>query len=445
MSIRKVILLCLGCACFAWGFAENTLNMFLDYNRFLDKDKNTVLLVDYQIPYRNLVFVARDGGYFATLNISVEFIHGDSVTIGQDVTDNIGISNKADASSKQKSYLNRLSFVLDNAASELRFSATDINSQKSFSWQFPVHKLPPAAIMSDLELNSEVRPDTLQFLAKFHRKNVLYRPEPSILINRTFNDNVYLFLEAYHNEAIASGSNLLNLSLEKDSLVIMDEYIDYLPEKPSESFSLKIPLAELALGKYTGSVTLQSGETTETRSFEFVLVEDTEEFVYLFTNPDEEYDLMRYFVGNRMPADWKGYSLEKKRRYATQFWANMATSTKRDVKSIVSLVQERVDFANRYYGHLSPGWTSDMGRIYIRNGAADDIDRDVSSDQSRFVRKDYQIWKYSTGNKAVYVFVDIQMNGNYRLIYAENDDMENSDPDWMRFLGTDFDESRLDN
>ncbi|MCK9309454.1 MAG: GWxTD domain-containing protein, partial [Candidatus Cloacimonetes bacterium] len=105
----------------------------------------------------------------------------------------------------------------------------------------------------------------------------------------------------------------------------------------------------------------------------------------------------------------------------------------------------RIDFANRRYGSSLAGWKSDMGRVYIRNGAPDDIERDTSSDQARFVRKDYQIWKYYTNQQPVYVFVDTQMSGKYKLIYADSDDLENSDPDWMRYLGTDFDESRLDN
>jgi len=111
----------------------------------------------------------------------------------------------------------------------------------------------------------------------------------------------------------------------------------------------------------------------------------------------------------------------------------------------MDMIQERIDYCNKYFGHHKAGWTTDMGRIYIRNGAPDEIDRDTSSDQSRFVRKDYQIWKYSTQRKPVYIFIDIQMSGNYRLIYVDDDDMENSDPDWLRFLGADFDTSRLEN
>ncbi|GAB1468527.1 hypothetical protein MASR2M64_12590 [Candidatus Cloacimonadota bacterium] len=443
--MNKVISLFLMCICSSYLLAANTLNMFIDSNRFLDKEKNTILLVDYQIPYPNLVFMAKGGGYFAEVNVSVESIRGDSIAIVQNITDNIGVSNKADTVSKLKTYMNRLSFALDNSVSELRFRAIDIYSQNSFEWQFPVEKLPSNTILSDIELNSEAYADTLQYLAKFHRNGVLYRSEPSILINRTLNDFAYLYMEAYIQPADTNGSNLLNLSLEKDSLIVMDEYIDYKPAKAIESISLKIPLADLSPGKYSGIVTLQSGEVTEARSFEFVLIEDIEELNCLMTDPDEEYILMRYFFGNRVPTDWNNYNTEKKRRYITQFWNSMATTTKRDVKGIMSLIQERIDFANRRYGSSLAGWKSDMGRVYIRNGAPDDIERDTSSDQARFVRKDYQIWKYYTNRQPVYVFVDTQMSGKYKLIYADSDDLENSDPDWMRYLGTDFDESRLDN
>ncbi len=64
----------------------------------------------------------------------------------------------------------------------------------------------------------------------------------------------------------------------------------------------------------------------------------------------------------------------------------MAFSTNRSVQSIMDLVK-RIDYANRNFTHFKQGWTSDMGRIYIRNGPPDDIQRDTSSDESRFCEK----------------------------------------------------------
>ena len=90
-----------------------------------------------------------------------------------------------------------------------------------------------------------------------------------------------------------------------------------------------------------------------------------------------------------------------------------------------------------------------MGRIYIRNGSPSDIEGDVesltSSDETRYVRKDYQIWKYSGLNKGVYLFVDNQFSGNFKLVYVSNDERESTFPDWRKYLGNDFDETRLEN
>ena len=97
-----------------------------------------------------------------------------------------------------------------------------------------------------------------------------------------------------------------------------------------------------------------------------------------------------------------------------------------NTQTMLDQISERVDYANYYYSHFERGWTSDMGRIHIRRGKPDDIEVGTSSDEARFVRKDYQIWKYQGRQKAVYLFTDIQMNGNYRLIYVEGDQRESS-------------------
>ncbi|MDY0217996.1 MAG: GWxTD domain-containing protein [Candidatus Cloacimonas acidaminovorans] len=429
---------------FSTLLGSDKLNMFIDYNRFLDKNKNTILLLDYQIPYENLAFLATNNGYFAELNVKVKITEADSIFLEHEINDIIGVKNKADTGNRKKSYLNRLSFTLHKPLYTIQFSALDINSQKNFFYKFQIETLPPSSLLSDVELNSEVRPDTSQYLVKFKRNNVLYRSEPSILFNKSINDYIYLYLEIY-NWNSTSESCLLNLSLEKDSLVVMDEYIDFQSGPGSESINLKIPLKDLNPGFYNGTIVLQSAERTEERNIEFAVIEEKEEEFFLFANPDEEYELMRIFLGNKIPSDWGKMNQDTKKRYITQFWRDMAFSTNRSVQSIMDLVQKRIDYANRNFTHFKQGWTSDMGRIYIRNGPPDDIQRDTSSDESRFVRKDYQIWKYVSGKKPVYMFIDIQMNGNYRLIYVENDDLEASNPDWMRYVGSDFDTSKLDN
>jgi hypothetical protein len=129
-NIRFLLLSMALCLAFNVLIAQPRLNMFLDSNRFLDKNQQTILLLDYQVPYPSLVFLAQNNGYFAELKVVVQFVEADSILMQQEVTDNIGIRNKADAANRQKSYLNRLSFILDKPSTEVVFQAVDQTLRK---------------------------------------------------------------------------------------------------------------------------------------------------------------------------------------------------------------------------------------------------------------------------------------------------------------------------
>ncbi|HNT52418.1 MAG TPA: GWxTD domain-containing protein, partial [Candidatus Syntrophosphaera sp.] len=240
-------------------------------------------------------------------------------------------------------------------------------------------------------------------------------------------------------------SGLLILTIQKDSLIVSDEYLDFTPQSDSEGITLRIPLAELKPGRYDGDLEFQLGDRSETREFVFFVTEPREDQYFVFPDPDQEFQLLRYFLGSNLPTNWKSYSEEAKRRYITLAWKNYAQSNDTSPQAMLDTVRGRVEYANRYYGHFDPGWTSDRGRIHIRNGKPDEIESSTTSDETRYVRKDYQIWKYRGRINAVYLFLDMQMNGNYKLIYVNNDDNENSHPDYMRYLGDDFDTSELSN
>lgn len=424
--------------------AADFLNVHISTQRFLDKDLNTVIHIDYQIPYNGLVFLAQKGGYFAQVEVLVEVVQADSVVFDQLITDNIGISNKDDAYST-KTYLNRVSYLLDDDAYLFRIKATDINSQKQFLWAFQADKLAPGTVLSDLQLCSEVRPDSSSYLEKFHRGKVLYRTQPSHIFDKNDFEQVNLYFEIYSNPEQRKESSLIVLSVEKDSMVVSDDYLDFVPLSNIDGINLKIPISDLGAGKYNGRLELQLGDLTVQRDFEFFVTEPKPVLYFLLTNPDEDLRLLRYFVGHQEPPDWLSYDDQTKRRYLSSMWKNWSQTGSMSTQDALDIVRERVDYSNKLFSFFEPGWTTDMGRIHIRNGKPDEIEKGTSSDESRYVRKDYQIWKYRGRINAVYLFVDIQMNGNYRLLYVENDDKESSNPDYLRFLGDDFDTSLLSN
>jgi GWxTD domain-containing protein len=68
--------------------------------------------------------------------------------------------------------------------------------------------------------------------------------------------------------------------------------------------------------------------------------------------------------GEQTATDWKALSLDKQRRYCTEFWRSLGASKGRSPQDMIKLIKERIDYANQHFSHLKNGWTSDMGRIY---------------------------------------------------------------------------------
>lgn len=442
-SIKAILILAL-LMCGGMLFAQAKLNMFIDYNRYLNVAGKTVLHIDYQIPHRNLVFLAHKGGFFAEVDVVVDVVQGDSLLFRRTVADNIGVSNRDDTVS-DKSYLNRVSFLLEDSHYVFRFNALDKNSKRVFNWEMDIAGLHPESLVSDLEICSVVKPDSSTSMSKFLRGKTLYRTEPSLIFDKKLTPTAYLYFELYPDEEQIGNSQLMILTLEREGEVISDDYIDFTPLYGIEGITLKVPLTDKANGRYLGLLQIQLGDKTMEREFELFVTETVETVYGLFPNPEDDLFVLRYYSGNQAPADWKNYSPETKKQYLSQMWRMMARTLGVQTSDLISTVRERVDYSNRFFGSLSEGWKSDMGRVYIRNGKPDEIEKDTTADDTRYVRKDYQIWKYRGRVNAVYVFVDMQMSGKYQLVYVDNDTMERSYSDYLRYLGEDFDTSRLRN
>jgi len=442
MTTKIIWIILIGSLCVGLT-AIQPLNMYISTTRFLDDDKNTVLFIDYQIPYRNISFVAKQSAFFADVAILLEVVHRDSVIGSYDYLDSIGLSNKHDTTSPTKSHLNRIKLLLDEDDYLLRFTAVDMNTDKVFRQVFEPKLLNHEPLVSDIELVSLVRTDTTRYLEKFHRSGILFQPEPSQIFSKDDADHFYLYFEIY--ETSNTGKDLYNIDLrisQGDSTFVSKNF-DYLPNRSSEGISLKVPIDDLKQGLYYGDLIVTYDQFRERRNFKFAISESRETFVFLFPDEEEEFQLIRYFLSSGQVSDWRIMTPQAKRRFISQFWSNLALATNQTVDQALNMIRERVDHSNRFFTHFHPGWTTDMGRIFIRNGAPDEIEKGQTSDETRYVRKDYQIWRYTLRRKAVYLFVDIHMSGNYRLMYVSNDEMEFSNPDWKRFLGEDFDEAKL--
>ncbi|MFN3873072.1 MAG: GWxTD domain-containing protein [Ignavibacterium sp.] len=94
-----------------------------------------------------------------------------------------------------------------------------------------------------------------------------------------------------------------------------------------------------------------------------------------------------------------------------QYWKSKDLTPETAFNELMEVFYDRVDYAESNFRNLSgtSGAKSDRGKVYIRNGAPDKIERGVNSDG-----KITETWSYDNP-KRIFVFVDIRGDGSFRL------------------------------
>ena len=141
-------------------------------------------------------------------------------------------------------------------------------------------------------------------------------------------------------------------------------------------------------------------------------------------------------------------SLQAKRRFLSQFWKARDPDPATERNEAREQFYDAIEFANRSFGEginrTQPGWRTDRGRIYARNGAPDDVLRRPAGNTVP-----YEVWHYTRGKSRYYIFADRTGFGAYNLM-ATNDLNEQTFVGWRdvlkeqavteigRYLGVDF-------
>lgn len=132
---------------------------------------------------------------------------------------------------------------------------------------------------------------------------------------------------------------------------------------------------------------------------------------------------------------YRGLSLDGKRRFMKQFWAERDPTPATSDNPAREAFYRGVAYANSAFRESgaaeTPGWNSDRGRIYLKNGRPDEVlQRPAGSPRP------YEAWKYTRDRNRWYVFMDQTGIGHY-LLLGTNDNREPSRQQWQRTLGGD--------
>jgi GWxTD domain-containing protein len=149
---------------------------------------------------------------------------------------------------------------------------------------------------------------------------------------------------------------------------------------------------------------------------------------------DSMYAPLIYLMAPEERGVYPGLTVDGKRTFLRQFWKRRDPTPGTAANEAEAQFYRTVAEANREFreggaGEV-PGWRTDRGRVYIRNGPPVEV---LDRSQAGSARP-YVVWKYTAPKLHRYVFLDATSVGHYELIWTD-DRREPSRPDWQWLLG----------
>jgi GWxTD domain-containing protein len=132
---------------------------------------------------------------------------------------------------------------------------------------------------------------------------------------------------------------------------------------------------------------------------------------------------------------YRNLSVEGKRRFLREFWQRRDPTPATPDNPARDEFYRAVVYANEAFRESGrgeiPGWNTDRGRVYLRNGRPDETLRRPAASP-----RPVEAWKYTRDRMRYYVFQDETGLGNYRLL-GTNDRREINTTAWERLIGGD--------
>ncbi|RLC47300.1 MAG: hypothetical protein DRH57_04315 [Candidatus Cloacimonadota bacterium] len=409
------------------------LHVYFDCVRFLDDDGNTRIEITYRINNNELCFKNR-GRFTACINVNLE-VYGEQLDKlrSKNFSKMIVANSERDTYNADRFFIDKMSITVSKGTYRIVITVTDEIDQNSIVWDKEISVLNSDNLieMSDIEINSFVSEDTTEAMKNFRRNDTVYLVNPSHIYNIDKFSKLFYYYEFYSQYARKVNEYVYLTDKNGEVVFSKIEKIDNLLGKNVRESNIDI--ANLEPGKYFFKIKLTTNKQ-EIRKGENVFVRRGEEIKSFSYNVDEEFRYLKYFIGRNDEKFWNELNITGKQRFIRKFWEKNDPNPITNINEFRERVITRFEYADEHFSYYGTGWDTDRGRIYIKNGAPEEVIEEVM----KFETKPYKIWKYYSGYRRVYIFVDFSGDGNYRLVYSENDDRETNDPSWRDYLGSNF-------
>ena len=369
--------------------------MFLFYLFFLginvdfqvDRDTNTTpyVIVNYGVPYSDLIFQKEDSVFEAEYLVSLVLKKGNFQVGGRSEKKQILVSEYKKTLSDDIYQTGSLKMKVPEGNIEVILRLSDRNSSRvwSRSSKLKVSKLKPTDIGS------------IRWLSN---------PSKEVITEK---DTIKIRVNLFSFEK--GGTHLKFYFKDKDKKIYFNRDTT-LSDRKNQSVEISIPADRFEEGSYDFVAEVNNVNRKEVikNSISFTVwkpffkskryFERVEQMQYITTSKEEN-KLLKAPVGEREKV-WN------------EFWESKDPTPENKVNEFLIEYFRRVDYANKNFsrGSFFEGWKTDRGKVYIVLGPPDYmVEESFSMDQNP-----YQIWYYYDKGYEL-IFVQRYLTGDYEL------------------------------
>jgi GWxTD domain-containing protein len=286
----------------------------------------------------------------------------------------------------------------------LKLRVTDLISKKTLSQniEFSLENMVSADLaLSDLLFLNDLEVDS---------SGSVISVKPRVRDNFSRESNYfYIYFDVYSRKVPAT-LDIKYEFIDSEGDVQLDTVLVANVKKPVTSQIFKIDKHWLSGNRYRCRVEVDNGdenrESTKGFSFYWVATPETTEDISLAIRQ------MRYLGVPDSIDKYEDAAYDEQKQFFDSFWRSRDPNPNTEVNELMVEYYNRINHANREFSNFNEGgWLSDRGRILVKFGQPDDIERHPFEIDTY----PYEIWRFYSLRK-IFIFADRTGFGDFRLL-----------------------------
>jgi GWxTD domain-containing protein len=375
------------------------------FRTFTADGQNNKIVLYGEMLYDDITFVKRlDNTFVAKIEIVILILNDEEEHVQtRTMTREINENEFEFTNSREKKMTFSEDFELPAGDYIVKIQSNDLTTNKSLNRKIDL-KLKDISekpvVLSDILLLEDIVTDSSNKLIKINPKVKNNFPEKL--------EKFYIYFDLFSEKTpknIEIKYQFINLEEEVD----FDSIFVVVAEQKVSSHYVEIKKGKLKKNRYNIKLNIgdnyESSERQKYVSFFWVTTPQTSEDISLAIRQ------MRYILPEDTLDKYLEASLEDQKKFFKRYWSNRDPNPKTTVNELMEEYFGRVNKANREFSTFSNnGWLSDQGRILIKFGYPDDVERHPFE----LYTNPYVIWRFYALRK-VFLFVDRTGFGDYQL------------------------------